>query len=101
MQRSTKAPRSVAFEAAENISTNMSANPTLGDVIAERLSRRDLVQGLLAVSASARPFRRWPLLAPVAAHAEITNTTPAFNFKEVEAGVDDKHTSPRATMPTC
>ena len=50
MQRRSTAPLSVAFEAAENIATNVSANPTLGDMIAERLSRRDLVQGMLAVS---------------------------------------------------
>ena len=91
MQRRTKAPRSVAFEAAENISTNMSANPTLGDVIAERLSRRDLVQGLLAVSAVSTALSPMASLAPGTAHAEISNTTPAFNFKEVAAGADDKH----------
>ena len=91
MQRRTKAPRSVAFEAAENISTNMSANPTLGDVIAERLSRRDLVQGLLAVSAVSTALSPRASLAPGTAHAEISNTTPAFNFKEVAAGADDKH----------
>ena len=91
MQRRTKAPRSVAFEAAENISTNMSANPTLGDVIAERLSRRDLVQGLLAVSAVSTALSPMASLAPGTAHADISNTTPAFNFKEVAAGADDKH----------
>ena len=43
-------PLSVAFEEAENAGSNESANPTLGDIISERLSRRDLVHGLLAVS---------------------------------------------------
>jgi uncharacterized protein len=86
-----RTPLSVAFEKAENTSTNMSANPTLGDVIAERLSRRDLMHGLLAVSAVSTALAPLATLAPGTADAEIGNTTPAFNFKEVAAGVDDKH----------
>ena len=37
------------FEEAENIGTNASANATMGDVIAERFSRRELLKGVLAV----------------------------------------------------
>ena len=86
-----RTPLSVAFEKAENTSTNMSANPTLGDVIAERLSRRDLVHGLLAVSAVSTALAPLATLAPSAADAEIGTTTPSFIFKEVAAGVDDTH----------
>ncbi|HEU0061315.1 MAG TPA: PhoX family phosphatase [Hyphomicrobiaceae bacterium] len=91
MPRRTPAPLSSAFEAAENIPTNTSANPTLGDVIAERLSRRDLVHGLLAISALGTAVSPLALLAPGAAHAEASNTTPTFNFKEVAAGAGATH----------
>ena len=90
MQRRSTAPLSVAFEAAENIATNVSANPTLGDMIAERLSRRDLVQGMLAVSAISLAVSPTACLVG-AAGAAIANTTPSFNFKEVSAGVDATH----------
>ena len=43
--------KSILFEEAENTSTNVSSNPTFGDIIAQRLSRRDLIGGILAVSA--------------------------------------------------
>ena len=53
MIKHTCVPRSVQFEAAEDTSTNVSANATMGEIIAERLSRRDLAKGILAVSAMA------------------------------------------------
>lgn len=40
--------RSQAYEEAENVGRNESANPTLGDVIAQRYSRRDIMRGALA-----------------------------------------------------
>ena len=43
--------KSILFEEAENTSTNASSNQTFGDIIAQRLSRRDLIGGILAVSA--------------------------------------------------
>ena len=51
MDKPSLLPKAVQFEEAENTSTNASANPTMGDIIAERLSRRDLMKGGLAVSA--------------------------------------------------
>ena len=42
--------RALASEAADDVPSNDSANATLGDVIAERLSRRDLVRGALAAT---------------------------------------------------
>jgi hypothetical protein len=82
--------RSIQFEEAENASTNGSPNRTMGDIIAERMSRRDLMQGLLAVSAitAVSPAA---MLATGPAAAQGANNTPSFNFKEVAAGVDDKH----------
>src|SRR5436190_178142 len=44
------APLSVQFEEAENAGSNPTSNPTMGDIISERLSRRDLMGGMLAVA---------------------------------------------------
>ena len=38
------------FDAGEDVPSNPTANATLGDVIARRVSRRDLIRGALAVS---------------------------------------------------
>ncbi|MGW8206078.1 MAG: twin-arginine translocation signal domain-containing protein [Hyphomicrobiaceae bacterium] len=52
MQHTFK-PTSAIAEESENADSNSSANHTIGDVILERLSRRDLMSGALAVSAVA------------------------------------------------
>ncbi len=83
-------PLSAQYEEAENAGSNASANPTMGDVIAARYSRRDLMGGALAVSAISTVLA--PLTAMVSREAEAaTNTTPNFNFKEVAAGSDPHH----------
>ena len=86
-------PISVQFEQAENTSTNDSTNASMGDIIAVRLARRDLMKGLLAVSAMAITVSPLALLATERASAQSAGaeTTPSFNFKELAAGVDDKH----------
>ena len=91
MNNLSRLPLSVQFEEAENTSTNASANATMGDIIAERLSRRDLAKGILAVSAMTATVSPLALLATETASAQEANTTPSFNFKEVISGVDDKH----------
>src|SRR5262245_18773501 len=95
MQSRSGLPLSVQFEQAENASTNDSTNPSMGDIIAERLARRDLMKGLLAVSAMAVTVSPLALLATKQAFAQTPSagagTTPSFNFKEVAAGVDGKH----------
>ena len=93
MQRGAqKAPSlSVAFEAAENISTNMS--PPIRRWATSLPSACRGATSCRVCWRSCRqhsPFADGPP-APERAHAEITNTTPAFNFKEVAAGADDKH----------
>jgi hypothetical protein len=90
MSEGTCLPRSIAFEEAENTGSNPSANPTMGDVIAERLSRRDLMKGILAVSAITATISPVALMAAGEASAQGA-VKSAFNFKEVGAGVDDKH----------
>ncbi|MCX7326328.1 MAG: PhoX family phosphatase [Hyphomicrobiales bacterium] len=78
--------KSQAAEESENAGSNPSMNPTMGEMIAERFNRRDLMKGILAVSAMAAT------VSPMAiAAAQGANTTPSFNFKEIEAGSDEKH----------
>jgi secreted PhoX family phosphatase len=84
-------PVSQLYEEAEDTGANSSRNVTIGDIIAERLSRRDLIKGALAVTAINA------VLPPVAAlvtaeRAEAaTNSTPSFSFAEIAAGSDEKH----------
>ncbi|MFN0217747.1 MAG: PhoX family protein [Hyphomicrobium sp.] len=59
---------------------------TIGDVIATRMSRRDLGRGLLAVAAIDAATR----LAPSSAVA-VAAPLPTFVFDEVAAGSDDTH----------
>jgi secreted PhoX family phosphatase len=91
MNQQGRLPRSVQFEAAENASTNASGNPTMGDIVAERLSRRDFAKGALAVTALGALGVPMALRAGGPASAQAANTTPSFNFKEVTAGVDDRY----------
>ena len=84
----TNAPltRSQAFEASEDTGRNDSANPTIGDIIAARFDRRDILRGALgtvAIAAMAGPAA----LTPAPAHAN----TSRFKFVEVTAGVDADH----------
>ena len=58
------------------------ANPTLGDIVARRLGRRDLLKGLLASTAVAA-------IAP-RAHGAIAEL-PGFDFEEIAHGVDETH----------
>ncbi len=81
-------PRSVDAGASEDLGSNPSANPAIGDIIAERLSRRDLLMsGLLAVSAMS-------VTAPAALFApgaRAADGASPFNFPEVPAGSDETH----------
>ena len=79
-----------AFEASENIPTNHSDNPTLGELIEARLSRRDVLKGSLGVTA---------LASLSAATGGLLTTSPAvaasaqasFDFSEINAGVTEDH----------
>ncbi len=82
-------PLSVAFEEAENKGSNESANPTLGDIISERLSRRDLVHGLLAVSVVGAAVSPLALAAASPARGDEVRAT-AFNFAELAVSPDDE-----------
>jgi secreted PhoX family phosphatase len=91
MRQESSLPVSIAYEDAENTGSNPCANPTMGDIIAERLSRRDLMKGILAVPAIAATVAPLALLAAKTARAQGVSTTPSFNFKEVAAGSDQHH----------
>jgi uncharacterized protein len=86
-----KAPfrlRSQQFELAEDVSANSSSNPTMGDIIEQRLTRREMLRGALAATAISALVE--PLVSLQQAQAK-SNNTPSFNFKELAAGHDDNH----------
>ncbi len=79
-----------AFEAAEDAGRSPQGAATIGDIIAERFSRRDLIGGSLGVAAAAL------IAGPAAikagrAEAQPASTTPSFNFREIAAGSDETH----------
>ena len=82
--------RSQAYEASEDIGRNASTNATIGDVIATRFDRRDLLKGALgvaAITATMGPFA----FASTEVKAQLATTANRFKFKEIEAGVDIDH----------
>ncbi len=83
--------KSQAAEESENAGSNASSNATLGEVIATRFHRRDLLKGTLAVTAMAATVSPLALTAAGKANAQGANTTPSFNFREVAAGSDERH----------
>lgn len=78
--------RSQAYEQSDDVGRNPTANPTLGDVIARRYGRRDVLKGALGAAAIAAT------VSPIAmAAAQTAQPREAFGFREVEAGVDPHH----------
>jgi secreted PhoX family phosphatase len=84
-------PLSQQYERSEDAGTNESANPTMGDIIAERLSRRDLMKGALAVTAIGAAISPLAWIGAREADAQTASTTPSFAFQEIAAGSDEKH----------
>ncbi len=80
--------RTSLLEEAIGEGANDSGNPTMGEIIAARFSRRGFLKGSLAVSAIATTVSPLALMAADEARAA---TGSAFSFKEVEAGVDETH----------
>lgn len=79
--------RAQAYEESENAGRNPTANPTIGDVIAVRYHRRDILKGALGVAAIAATVSPLAIVAAQKAQAGV----PHFQFKEVAAGVDAQH----------
>lgn len=80
--------RTSLLEENDGPGTNRSGNPTMGEIISRRFSRRGFLQGSLAVSAIAATVSPMALMLADEARAESAS---AFNFKEVEAGIDENH----------
>lgn len=76
------------LEEADGEGHNGTDNPTMGEIIGRRFSRRGFLQGSLAVSAIAATVGP---LALVSAERARAAGGSAFAFKEVEAGVDADH----------
>jgi hypothetical protein len=75
-------------EALEDVSQNCSPNPTMGDIINHRFSRRSFMAGSLAVAAISTTVSPLAILTADDARA---NSLSSFDFKEIEAGVDETH----------
>ena len=75
-----------ALEDMEDLGASPECAATIGDIIAARLSRRDLARGLLAVAA-VEMTTRLPATAARAGDA----AKRAFAFDEVAAGSDETH----------
>jgi secreted PhoX family phosphatase len=80
--------RTSLLEDATGDGHNPTDNPTMGEIIALRFSRRSMLRGSLAVSAIAATVSPAALLAAEEAKAASGS---AFSFQEVEAGVDARH----------
>src|SRR5687768_4335463 len=81
--------RASELEDAGDVGNNPTDNLTMGEIIAARFNRRDLLRGALAVAA---------ISATVGNRAIAANEQPAkkgvassFDFKEIDAGVDQTH----------
>ncbi len=77
------------FERPEDVPTNPSPEPTLGDVINARFNRRGLLKGTLGVSAVAGLMAVSPLAMLVASgKARASGALSRYDFQEISHGVD-------------
>ncbi len=79
-----------AFHRSDDIPSNPTANPTIGDVLATRFGRRDLLKGLLGTTVVAGLAGGLPLpwvVSPASAAAPV----PGYDFTEIAHGVDETH----------
>jgi hypothetical protein len=87
--------RSALFEEAENAGSNPSDNSTIGDIVAGRMTRRDLVKGALAVTVlAAAGGTEGAARAATSATATVAGTAgPAgeFGFEELAVTADATH----------
>jgi hypothetical protein len=77
-----------AFEAFDDIPTNLNCGNTIGDVINRRYGRRDVLRGALGVAATTTLFGSTAMLAAQKAHAAGNSS---YNFTELQSGNDDTH----------
>ena len=86
--KATQLTRAQAYELSEDVPTNRSSRPTIGDVINARLGRRDMMRGALAVSAMAAIGGAATMGTSRHAYAQAG---ASFDFEELTAGVDADH----------
>lgn len=88
-----KGTKYLTFEAREDIGSNPSDNPTMGDVITARFGRRDMMRGMLAGTAMGALLGPAALLASREAEAASVKAPrkASFSFQEVVHGVDETH----------
>ncbi|MEP1521764.1 PhoX family phosphatase [Ascidiaceihabitans sp.] len=79
-----------AYEAFDDIPTNPNLSNTIGDVINARYGRRDVLRGVLGVSATTALFGTSALIAPSHANA-ATDTSSRYSFDELAWGNDETH----------
>ncbi|MBB3996478.1 PhoX family protein [Aureimonas pseudogalii] len=77
------------LEDGEGEGLNPTANRTMGEIVAARFSRRDFLRGSLAATAIAATVSPLALLSADEAKAETSASR--FDFREVEAGIDERH----------
>ncbi|KIC08476.1 dTDP-glucose 4,6-dehydratase [Leisingera sp. ANG-M1] len=80
-----------AFEAFDDIPSNPRLSGSIGDVIASRYGRREMLTGLLGVSASAALFGASALAAPRPAGAANAARESRYAFNELAWGNDETH----------
>lgn len=78
-------PRPMTYEESEDIPSNPSTEPTLGDVINRRFGRRNVMRGMLATSVMASTF------GPSLLAKDSQAATASFSFDEIAHGVDETH----------
>ena len=79
-----------AFEAFDDIPTNPNLDRTIGDVINARYGRRDVLRGMLGVSATTALFGSSALVAPRQASAG-GHGDDRYKFEELPWGNDTEH----------
>ncbi|MCZ8123275.1 MAG: PhoX family phosphatase [Magnetospirillum sp.] len=78
------------YERSEDIPSNLTANPTMGDILNARLGRRAALRGMLATAAAAAVIP--PFAAPARAQSVAAGLPGArFVFDEIAHGVDERH----------
>ncbi len=82
--------RASELEDSGDVGVNPTQNLTMGEIIATRFNRRDLLRGSLAVAAISATVGHRALAANEQPAKKVSNAI-SFDFKEIEAGVDHTH----------
>ena len=83
--------RASELEDSGDVGVNPTQNLTMGEIIATRFNRRDLLRGSLAVAADFGDRRHIGLWPPMSSRPRRRSNPISFDFKEIEAGVDQTH----------